>query len=90
MDAAFTAGAVGVLLALVGVFSLCETVLVHLSVARATTMVDEGQSRADTLVELLHRREANLGAVLVARLVAQVGVVGLIVAGRAGPRPLRP
>ncbi len=80
MDAAFTAGAVGVLLALVGVFSLCETVLVHLSVARATTMVDEGQSRADTLVELLHRREANLGAVLVARLVAQVGVVGLIVA----------
>lgn len=80
MNAAFTAGAVLVLLGLVGVFSLCETVLVHLSVARATTMVDEGQSRADTLVDLLHRREANLGAVLVARLVAQVGVVGLIVA----------
>ncbi len=80
MNAAFTAGAVLVLLGLVGVFSLCETVLVHLSVARATTMVDEGQARADTLVDLLHRREANLGAVLVARLVAQIGVVGLIVA----------
>ncbi len=80
MNVAFTAGAVLVLLGLVGVLSLCETVLVHLSVARATTMVDEGQERADTLVDLLHRREANLGSVLVSRLVAQVGVVGLIVA----------
>ncbi len=79
MNVAFTAGAVLVLLGFVGVFSVCETVLVHLSVARATTMVDEGQARADTLVELLHRREANLGAVLVARLAAQVGVVGLLV-----------
>ncbi len=37
MNAVFTAGAVLVLLGLVGVFSLCEIVLVHLSVARATT-----------------------------------------------------
>lgn len=80
MEAAFTAGAVVSLLVLVAIAAVCETVLVHLSVARATTMVDEGRSRADTLVDLLHRREANLGAVLVVRLVAQVGVVGMIVA----------
>lgn len=79
METAFTAGAVISLLVLVAVAALCETVLVHLSVARATTMVDEGRSRADTLVDLLHRREANLGAVLVLRLAAQVGVVGTIV-----------
>lgn len=80
METALTAGAVVSLLVLVGIAALCETVLVHLSVARATTMVDEGRSRADMLVDLLHRREANLGAVLVVRLVAQVGVVGMIVA----------
>lgn len=80
MEIALTAGAVVSLLVLVAIAALCETVLVHLSVARATTMVDEGRSRADTLVDLLHRREANLGAVLVLRLVAQVGVVGMIVA----------
>ncbi|WP_436792647.1 hemolysin family protein [Actinospongicola halichondriae] len=84
MTIALTAGAVLVLLGVIGVFSVCETVLVHLSVARATTMVDEGQTRADTLVELLHRREANLGSVLVARLAAQVGVVGLVVALGSG------
>ena len=79
-EVALVAAAISVLLVLVGVFALCETILVHLPVARATTMVDEGEERAERLVGLLHRREAHLSAVLVGRLVAQVGVVGTIVA----------
>lgn len=80
MSPLVTAGAVVALLVLVAVFAACETVLLHLSVARASSMLDEGEERAERLVALLHRREANLGAVLVVRLVAQVGVVGAIVA----------
>jgi CBS domain containing-hemolysin-like protein len=76
---AFAIAAVVVLLVVVGVLSVCETVLVHVSIARATTMVDEGDEQAGRLVEQLHRREANLGAALVVRLVAQVGVVGVVV-----------
>ncbi|MDZ7673938.1 MAG: hemolysin family protein [Acidimicrobiales bacterium] len=75
-----TAVAVVLLLCVVAILSLCETVLVHVSVARATTMVEQGDERAERLVLELHRREANLGAALVVRLVAQVGVVGSIVA----------
>jgi putative hemolysin len=78
--------AVGVLLLVVLLLALCEAVLVHVSVARASAMADEGTGpgdRAERLVELLHRREATLGSVLVARLVAQVGVVGVaVLAGR--------
>lgn len=76
--------AVLVLLALVMVFAVCEVVLVHVTVPRATAMADEGEDRAirraAELVTLLHHREATLGAVLVSRLVAQVGVVGVVVA----------
>ena len=80
MSPLLTAAAAGGLLALVGLFALCEVVLVHLSIARAATMVDEGQERALVILDLLHRREATLGVVLVARAVAQVGVVGVVVA----------
>lgn len=71
------------LVALVMVLALCEVVLVHLSVARASAMADTDDARsvdrASTLVDLLHRREGALAAVLVSRLVAQVGVVGVTV-----------
>lgn len=85
MSPALSAVAVIGLLLLAMVLAVCEVVLVHLSIARATTMADEGAERAATLLRILHRREANLGAVLVARLVAQVGVIGVVVAlGREG------
>ena len=85
MSPALSAVAVVALLLVAMVLAVCEVVLVHLSIARATTMADEGAERAATLLRILHRREANLGAVLVARLVAQVGVIGVVVAlGREG------
>ena len=85
MSPALSAVAVIGLLLAAMVLAVCEVVLVHLSIARATTMADEGADRAATLLRILHRREANLGAVLVARLVAQVGVIGVVVAlGREG------
>ncbi len=67
------------LLGTVAVLSMCEVVLVHLSVARAATMVDEGEARAETLVALLSRRESTLSSVLVAKLVAQILLVGVVV-----------
>jgi putative hemolysin len=79
-----TAAAVTGLLVLVALFALCEIVLVHVTIPRATAMADEGVDRAAhraaELVRLLQRREATLGAVLMSRLVAQVGVVGVVLA----------
>ena len=80
MSPIITAVVAGGLLALVAVFALCEVVLVHLSIARAATMVDEGRERAVNLLDLLHRREATMAVVLAARAVAQVGFVGVVVA----------
>ncbi len=92
MTIPLAAVAVVALLALVMVLALCEVVLLHVSVARASAMAspsdaDEDRvvdARAARLGELLHRREATLGAVLVSRLVAQVGVVGVVVALASG------
>ncbi len=84
MNPALAAVGVVALLVVAMVLALCEVVLVHVSVPRATAMADASgpahQRRASELVRLLHRREATLGAVLFVRLVAQVGVVGAIVA----------
>ncbi|MGK2928632.1 MAG: hemolysin family protein [Acidimicrobiales bacterium] len=83
MSPLIAAGVVSALVILVMLLALCEVVLVHVSVPRATAMADSDDARsvgrAATLVELLHRREGVLGAVLVSRLVAQVGVVGVVV-----------
>lgn len=67
------------LLVLVMVFSVCEVVLAHVSVARAAAMSDAGDGRGADLVELLKYRETNVNVVLIARLVAQVGVMALAV-----------
>ena len=80
MSPLVTAATVLGLLVFVGLFAVCETILLHMSVARASAILDEGETRAEALVALLHRREANLGSVLVVRLMAQVGVVGALVA----------
>jgi putative hemolysin len=69
-----------VLLAMVALFALCEVVLVHLSIARAAAVADEGRNRGAALLDLLHRREATLGVVLVARSMAQLGFVAVVVA----------
>ena len=83
MTPALTVTAVVGLLALAMVLALCEVVLVHVSVPRATAMSDTSDERtrrrAAELVRILHRREATLGAVLFTRLVAQVGAIGAIV-----------
>ena len=55
-EVALVAAAISVLLVLVGVFALCETILVHLPVARATTMVDEGEEKE--LAEFIVKMEA--------------------------------
>ncbi len=83
MTPALTAAAVVGLLALAMTLALCEIVLVHVSLPRATAMTEDDDERtrrrATELVRLLHRREATLGAVLFTRLVAQVGAIGAIV-----------
>ena len=55
--------------------AVAEGVLIHLTMARASTLTDEDDSPGDELTDLVAAREANLGAVVVVRVVAQVAAV---------------
>ncbi len=80
---------VAALVAIITVVSLCELVVAHTTRARAASLADEGVPRADDLVALLARRQTNLSALVVVRLLAQIAVVVAVLAyaDRYSPEP---
>ena len=80
MNPALTAIGVAVLVVVVAVLSMCELVLAHTTRARASTMADEGEERAGTLLALLERRHTNLSVIVVLRHATQIAIVSLVLA----------
>lgn len=70
------------------VLGITEGVLTHLTMARATTLIDEDAADdAVSLPALIARRETNLGAVVTARVATQMAVVFLVVDQVVDHRP---
>ena len=71
--------AIAVLVTLFAALTIAEAVITHVGLARAVAMADDERPRAERLAGFLDQREGSLAAVVVLRLVALVGVVGIVV-----------
>lgn len=66
------------LLVAVAAVSMCEVVLTHLTLARATALADETGTEGSRLVDLVGQRESLLPAALLVRVAGQSTIVAIV------------